>query len=147
MMTPEKIQSVTVSYDQKRTLSEAVSNDPARNDILRLDVMMSREPDGPILIGWLYVYQYSLTFILLQIVGVSSTRSHSVLIGLFTLSHVLQSAATRVVRCRSVQSGCLSCDHVVRILYVICNNRVASIALVLQFITLLVSKQSFCFNH
>ena len=39
-MTPEKIQGATISYDW-RTLSTAVSDDPERNGISRLDEMMS----------------------------------------------------------------------------------------------------------
>ena len=39
-MIPEKIQGVTISYDW-RTLSRAVSDDPERNGISRLDEMMS----------------------------------------------------------------------------------------------------------
>ena len=39
-MIPEKIQGATISYDW-RTLSRAVSDDPERNGISRLDEMMS----------------------------------------------------------------------------------------------------------
>ena len=108
MMTPERIQSVTISYDQ-RTLSKAVSDDPARNDILRLDEMMSRKPD------WIDTYRLAIYFIsihyryLLQITGVTLTRSHAILNWFVVLLHVLQSAASRVVRYGSVQSSCLSC--------------------------------------
>ena len=41
-MIPEEIQGTTISYDW-RTLSRAVSDDPERNGISRLDEMMSRK--------------------------------------------------------------------------------------------------------
>ena len=58
-----------------------MSNDPERNDILRLDEMMSRKS------GWIDTYRLASYFIsiryryLLQITGVTLTRSHEVLTG------------------------------------------------------------------
>ena len=59
-----------------------MSDIPARNDILRLDEMMSRKPD------WIDTYRLAIYFIsiryryLLQITGVTLMRSHAILTGL-----------------------------------------------------------------
>ena len=66
-----------------------MSDDPARNDILRLDEMMSRKPD------WIDTYRYAIYFIsircryLLQIIGVTLMRSHAILNWFVVSLHVL----------------------------------------------------------
>ena len=66
-----------------------MSDDPARNDILRLDEMMSRKPD------WIDTYRLAIYFIsircryLLQIIGVTLMRSHAILNWFVVSLHVL----------------------------------------------------------
>ena len=66
-----------------------MSNDPERNDILRLDEMMSQEPD------WIDTYRLASYFIsiryryLLQITGVTLMRSHAILNWFVVSLHVL----------------------------------------------------------
>ena len=87
-MIPEKIQGATISYGW-RTLSKAVSDDPERNGISRLDEMMSGAVRS-ILVSISYLlYCIRLSLILLQIVGVTPQSSHSILTGLFALLRVL----------------------------------------------------------
>ena len=70
-------------------MSKAVSNDPERNDILRLDEMMSRKP------GWIDTYRLASYFIsiryryLLQITGVTLMISHAILNWFVVSLHVL----------------------------------------------------------
>ena len=59
-----------------------MSDDPARNDILRLDEMMSRKPVGSILINLLFTLLVFVIVILLQITGVTLMRPHAILTGL-----------------------------------------------------------------
>ena len=66
-----------------------MSDDPARNDILRLDEMMSRKPVGSILINLLFTLLVFVIVILLQITGVTLMRPHAILTGLFVLLRVL----------------------------------------------------------
>ena len=66
-----------------------MSDDPASNDILRLDEMMSRAVRSILRSISYLLYWYSLSFILLQIVGVTPQRSHAILTGLFVLLRVL----------------------------------------------------------
>ena len=69
-------------------MSKAVSDDPVRNGISRLNEMMSGAVGStlrPISFnGCLYFIVFVID-ILLQIVGVTPRSSHSTLIGLFTL--------------------------------------------------------------
>ena len=66
-----------------------MSDDPARNDILRLDEMMSQKPD------WIDTYLLAIYFIsiryhyLLQITGVTLMRSHAILNWFVVSLHVL----------------------------------------------------------
>ena len=66
-----------------------MSDDPELNDILRLDEMMSPKPD------WIDTYRLAIYFIsircgyLLQITGVTLTRSHAILTWFVVLLHVL----------------------------------------------------------
>ena len=64
---------------QLEDLSKAMSDDPAPNDILRLDEMMLEASWIDSYRVAIYFYWYSLSFILLQIVGVTPRRSHAIL--------------------------------------------------------------------
>ena len=129
MMIPERIQGATIPYDQ-RTLSKAVSDDPVRNGISRLDEMMSGAVRSTLRSISYLLYFICLSLILLQIVGVSPRRSHTILTGLFALLCVLQSAGVQGSSHRVSASSCLSCatrgvlEYFVS-LY-ICNNQITS---------------------
>ena len=61
-MIPEEIQGATISYDW-RTLSRAVSDDPERNGISRLDEMMSGAVRSILRSISYLLYWYSLSVI------------------------------------------------------------------------------------
>ena len=66
-----------------------MSDDPAHNDILQLDELMSRKPD------WIDTYRLAIYFIsiryryLLQITSVTLMRSHAILNWFVVSLHVL----------------------------------------------------------
>ena len=62
-----------------------MSDDPERNGISRLDEMMSGAVRSILDRVACFLYCIRISFVLLQIVGVTPQSSHTILIGLFTL--------------------------------------------------------------
>ena len=66
-----------------------MSDDPERNGISRLDEMMSGVVRSILDRVACFLYCIRISFTWLQIVGVTLQSSHTILIGLFVLCHVL----------------------------------------------------------
>ena len=87
-MSPEEIQGATMPYGW-RTLSMAVSDDPERNGISRLDEMMSGAVRSILDRVACFLYCIRISFTLLQIVSVTPLSSHTILTGLLGSLRVL----------------------------------------------------------
>ena len=102
-----------------------MSDDPERNGISRLDEMMSGAVRSILDRVACFLYCIRISFTLLQICRCDSAESPLDTDWIIYVAVFYSQLASRVIRPGSVQSGCLSCGHVV------CSNTLCHCALII----------------